>query len=168
MEENKKSKKKVILISALIIVLVAVIAALGIILYNVLNKEPEDRRASAGLVTNKTKEELAANPDNMFTTDMNMKWSFPNGNVASSDAYVGNSENNKRDCYFDVFLADDPTQELIYQSPVMKPGEHLEELALDKPLAKGKYAAVTTFHLVDDNGTEVSKVSFNVVITVLN
>lgn len=164
MEEKKENvnakKKKANVI--LVILLLAVIAVLGIIIYMLLHKEPEDRRASEGLVVDPTAEE---NYDPTFTTDMNMIWSFPSGKRASTNAHIGNSVDNKYPVYFEIFL-DDEEQTLLYSSPVLPAGKRLKKLKLDKALSDGEHAAICTFHILKDEKTEeeIGKVSFKVTL----
>lgn len=145
-----------------IILLLIVIAALGFVIYMLLHKEEEplDRNASEGLIVDEADE---PEEDPTFTTDMNMGWSFPSGGRTSTDAYIANSEYNKHDVYFEVYL-DDEDQTLLYSSPVLPVGKKLQELKLDKSLPDGTYSAMCTFHLLDndDPDKEISKVSFGV------
>lgn len=158
--EKKKKGNRI-----MIIVLLAVIVVLGVIIYLLLHKEeePVNRTASEGLIVD---EEDAGGDDATFTTDMNMSWLFPSGKKTSVDAVIGNSEFNKHEVYFEVYL-DDEEQTLLYSSPVIPIGKRLKKLKLDKSLPDGVYPALCTFHLLDngDPDKEVSKVSFNVTLT---
>lgn len=148
----------------IIILLLIVIAVLGIVIYMLLHKKEEavDRSASEGLIVD---EEDVPEESPTFTTDMNMGWSFPSGGRVSTDAYIGNSEYNEHDVYFEIYLEDEE-QTLLYSSPVLPVGTHIKKLKLDKSLPDGTYPAECTFHLLDDDDPdkEISKVSFSVIL----
>ncbi len=159
--KSKKGNNKVI-----VILLLIVIAVLAIIIYMLLHKkeEPENRNASEGLIVDET----VPDDDVTFTTDMNMTWTFPSGKRTSVDALIGNSDLNKHEVYFEVYL-DDEEQTLLYSSPVIPIGKQLDKLKLDKVLPDGIYPALCTFHLLDKKNPdeEVGKVSFNVTLIFL-
>lgn len=162
LEISKKNKKKKAINAVVVILLLAVIIILGIIIYKLLHKEPEDRKASEGLVVDQTADE---DYDPTFTTDMNMVWAFPSGKRTSTTAQIGNSVDNVCPVYFEVFL-DDDEQTLLYSSPVLPVGKRLKKLKLDKALPDGEHSALCTFHLLKDEETEeeISKVSFKVTL----
>lgn len=162
METEKKGKKKKILIIVVVLLLLAVIAVLGLIIYKLLNKEEETRSRlpSKGLIV----DEQEPTPDiGLFTTDMNMIWTFPEGELTSEDAVIGNSSENKYDTYFEVYLEDDE-ETLLYSSPIIPVGKRLDKLKLDKGLPAGQYEALCTFHLLDSEEKEVGDVSFYVTL----
>lgn len=167
MEEEKKreiGKKRKILTRIGIVILVLVIAALAAIIYWLLNKEeePEKRLPSEGLVVDPEDANEAAP---MFTTDMNMVWTFSSGNRTSNDAVIGNSADNTCDVYFEVYL-DDDDETLLYSSPILPIGKRLDKLKLDKALPDGVHEAHCTFHLLDqeDHDRELSTVTFDVTL----
>lgn len=155
-------KKKKIANKIFVFLLLVVIVILGIIIYKLLHKEPEDRRASEGLAVDPTADE---NYDPTFTTDMNMVWVFPSGKRTSTNAQIGNSGDNQYPAYFEVFL-DDEDQTLLYSSPVLPVGKRLNKLKLDKTLSDGEHPAICTFHILKDEESEeeISKVSFGVTL----
>lgn len=95
---------------------------------------------------------------------MSVEWTFEDGSSVSSDAYVENSTKNQNDIYFDVKLENG---ELIYTSPIIKVGTRLDKIALDTQLSAGEYAAVVTYHLLDDNRQEVAKAQIALKIHIL-
>ena len=103
--------------------------------------------------------------DGMFECEMTMSWTFQDGNSVASNAYVANSENNLHTLYFDVY--DNSTDELLYSSPMMPVGSELREIKLEKELPAGDYSALVMYTLVDENYEEVSKVGFNITISIL-
>lgn len=104
--------------------------------------------------------------DGMFECEMTMSWTFQDGNSVASNAYVANSENNLYTLYFDVY--DNATDELLYSSPMMPVGSVLREIKLEKELPAGEYSALVMYVLVDENYEEVSRVGFNITISVLH
>lgn len=103
--------------------------------------------------------------EGMFECEMTMSWTFQDGSSVASNAYVANSKNNLHTLYFDVI--DNETDELLYSSPMLPVGSELREIKLDKELPAGEYSAVVMYTLVDEDYEEVSKVGFNITISVL-
>lgn len=101
-----------------------------------------------------------------YQVTMNSTWEFENGKAASEDAYVANSENNETAVYFDVIRND--TQEVIYQSPVIPRGEHLDNIVLDKDLDAGDYECTMTYHLIDDDQNTLTTVNMWLMVKVAN
>lgn len=162
--EEKKSKKKILIIIAFIVLMI-VIAMLGIVIYQLMNKEeaePRTERAvSEGLVVGDSVDRKVS--EARFTTDMNMIWTFPSGSDTSNNAQIGNSASNRYECYFEVYL-DNEEQTLLYSSPVLPVGKRIETLKLNQGLPDGTYEAICTYHLLDDEDPEreLGTVSFAV------
>ena len=163
-KQEKQGKSKKIKVKIGIAFLVIVIIALGGVIYWLLNREeePEKRMPSEGLIVDPSYE---GNNTPTFTTDMNMIWTFQSGKRVSNDAVIGNSSANTQDVYFDLYLADEE-ETLLYSSPVIPVGKRLDRLKLDKALPDGRYEAVCTFHLLDneDHEKEISSVSFDITL----
>ena len=96
---------------------------------------------------------------------MNMDWEFPDGNSASTNAYVENSVYNQNTVYFTIELNSNPGVE-IFKSPYIPVGSHMENIKLTNPLEAGKHDAVLTYHLVDEDMEELSSVSVALTLTV--
>lgn len=158
-KKEKKNKKKKIIIVAII----CTIAVVGIILYFILNKE------EGGLVIDDSnladvEEQLAETvADGMFEINMNTTWNFPNGESASSDAYVANGNANKYPISFEILL--DGT-EVVYSSTVIPVGKQIKEIALDKDLPAGSYQAVCMYHLLNEDGTDNSSCGVNIALNI--
>lgn len=56
---------------------------------------------------------------------------------------IENKSNNVYDMVVKIYLKE--TNELIYESPMIKPGEKIDEAKLDKKLEKGTYKAIAYF-----------------------
>lgn len=97
---------------------------------------------------------------------MNSDWHFADGKSASDNAYVENAKENTTDIYFDVLMAD--TEEVIYQSPVIPLGEHIEKFKLDKELSAGTYDCVVVYHLIDEDQNTLTTVNMAITVTIEN
>lgn len=106
------------------------------------------------------------NPDSSYTASMNVDWYFNDSSTPSNNSYVENAPENSRTVYIDILLAD--TNEMVYTSPYIPVGSRLENIALQSELAAGDYEAICLYHLVDDDGNEVSTVSVAVTLHILN
>ena len=151
--------------------LIAVCAVIGIILFVVFGKDANATKYNR-VVTPDNVDEIVANlanseatPIGSYVTTMNSSWTFPDGESASTNAYVENSVNNRSTVYFTIVLQEDQSK-TIYTSPDLPVGSHLENIKLDTPLEAGVYKTILTYHLVDDDHKETSKVSLNLTITV--
>ena len=99
-----------------------------------------------------------------YEVTMKMVWTFPDGSSPASDAYAANSESNHRPIYFDITMEDGT---VIYTSPEIPVGMGIEDITLDVPLEKGSYPCVCTYHLLNDDKTELSSVSVALQIDIL-
>ena len=101
-----------------------------------------------------------------YQVTMNSTWEFEDGETASRNAYVANSENNETPVYFDVIRND--TQEVIYQSPVIPLGMDLEDIVLDVDLDAGNYECTLIYHLLDEEQNTLTTVNMWLMIKVEN
>lgn len=91
--------------------------------------------------------------ENLFVSMDSSEWYFPSATEPSSNAVVANSELNHCDLYFEVTV--DSTNELVYRSQVLTPGDTLTGIALGEELEPGTYPCTLVYHLVDsDTGAE--------------
>ena len=156
-QEQKKKKKGGILVAIVIIALV------GVIIYLLLSRAPEEEKERRNVVVNPEnvesvlKEATEATPTGYYTVTMNPVWHFPSGTEASTDAVVENVAKNTNDVYFDIVLAEDE-EKVLYKSPIIPRGAHLEELVLDEALGAGTYDCVVIYHLVDEEQNTLSTV----------
>ena len=160
----------------LIIVMAAVgVVLVGVICYLALRKEPEqEARDYNRVVTPDNVEEIISQldaeehtPVGAYEVIMNTEWVFPDGASASDNAYVENSVNNLNTVFFTIALETDKETD-IYDSPFIEPGSYMEDIQLNVELPAGKYNAVLTYHLVDEQEKEISHVSVNVTLTINN
>lgn len=164
----KKSRKTIILISVLVVVIMMLI---GVIVYLLWPKEAKnDDDVKPMIVTEENKDDIIGelekdSTDKMYNCRMSTNWTFENGEAKSEDAYVANTDYNHYAVYFEVQI--DSTKEIVYTSANIPVGSEVKGLTLDKPLEAGEYPATVIYHLLDDDGKEVSSVGFTVNIQVL-
>lgn len=155
----------VIIVGALIIVaLVGVIVALVLNLNReptVIVQEPEAPEQRQFVINDDTPDEVfqeiidaPVDSPEYYQVRMNLDWHFPDGASPSPDSYVENAETNSTNVYFDLVLAD--TEEVIYASPVIPLGSHLNNVTLDKDLDPGQYDCVMIYHLLDNEQRTLS------------
>lgn len=164
---GKKSQTGLIIAFALI----AVCAVAGIILFVVFGKDANATKYNRVVTPDNVDEVLdnlansEATPIGSYETTMNSSWTFPDGESASTNAYVENSVNNRYTVYFTIVLREDQSKTL-YTSPDLPVGSHLENIKLDTPLEAGVYDTILTYHQVDDDHKDMGKVSLALTITV--
>ncbi len=164
---------------AIVICLVVIIALLAVVIILLLKRK---EAAPAAPAEEQEKREVLVTEDNVdeivermmtgstapanYEATMNSTWTFSDGSQASDDAYVENSTSNQNDIYFDVKLKD--TDEVIYESPVIPVGNHLDRIKLDKELEKGNHECILTYHLLDEDQNTVGTVMMAVDVIVEN
>jgi hypothetical protein len=163
---KQQGNRSTIIILITAIVVVCILA--GVILFLLSGKDSQVYNA---VVTPDNVEEVIDQqsqedytPIGSYEVNMNTDWVFPDGASASTNAYVGNNTSNQNTVFFTIALTDDERQ--IYESPLIPPGSHLEDLKLDEDLDAGTYGAVLTYHLVDEENQEISSVAVNITITI--
>lgn len=176
MEEQNNGKKKGLSTNQIIIIigfvcLIAVIAAAGFLILQKLNTQPAPAvQQSGNLVIDENNlqevedaliQEVA---DGMFEVNMNTEWSFPNGESASTDAYIANGVSNHYPISFEILIND---TEVVYSSTVIPVGKQIKEIKLDTPLEAGTYNAVCYYHLWKEDGTENSSFGVNITLNIL-
>lgn len=179
-ENTSKKNTKIIIVIAAVIIIVLVGAV--VVLATKINSDKNDvGSAEETTVTTRQvlinednaesvveeflkEEEQAHIPVTHFMTDMTTVWHFPDGKSASADAYVGNSEFNSTDVYFDVMRQDN--SEIIYASPVIPLGSAIDEIKLNTDLDAGTYPCVLTYTLVDGEQRPISTLNVAVEIIV--
>lgn len=99
-----------------------------------------------------------------YNVTMNSTWNFPSGDAASDNAYVENSVANTNAVYFDVILAD--TEEVIFESPILPVGSHLENITLDKNLEDGNYDCLIIYHMLDEEHHDTGTLKMTLTINI--
>ena len=163
--------KAVIVVGSLVIV-----ALVGVIVALVMNLNrstpPEEELPQRSYVVDdenaqEVMDQITAAPfalPQYYDVRMSTVWDFPDGASPSSNAYVENVTENSNDVYFDVELSD--TGEIVYESPVIPLGKHLQNIKLDKDLDPGHYDGVVIYHLVDEQQKTLSTVRMAIEINI--
>lgn len=182
MTENTKRKSKVV--PVLIIVFLLIIGALVAVIIKISDKDKNDEGTAYTSNSSEIIEEkrnVVINEDNVdelidqlseeektppgsYEVAMSTLWNFGDGESISEDAYVENSISNTNDVFFDVKLAE--TDEVIYKSPLLPVGSHVENIALEKKLEKGTYDCIVVYSLVDEEQDVLSEVQVKLKINV--
>jgi flagellar basal body-associated protein FliL len=172
-EAQKKRKVKPLFIVAGVTGLTVIVGLTAVIMVLLLKKEPvptvQQGNARGTVVTEENAEDMREQisqpvEDGSYRTRMNVEWNFGKSTEPSSNAYVENAETNRRTVYFDLTLEE--TGELLYSSPFIPVGEKLEKFPLDVELPVGEHKGIVKYHLVDDEGAEITTVSVKVTLNV--
>lgn len=166
-EKGGKKAVFVFCIAAIIILLLVVVYLLA-----TRNQGKEDNVVNRNIVVNeenveKVLQELeteeAVQPG-YYEVTMNSTWKFESGDMPSDNAYVKNAETNTNSVYFDVEMAD--TGEVVYESPILPVGSHLENITLDSVLEDGIYECILIYHLIDEKNRDVSTLKMTVTLVI--
>lgn len=168
-KDVKKGKGgKIVLVVCILLILIL----LGVVIFLLMGKEDGKEKRNV-VVTEENVDELVAQlseqqkvPAGSYQVTMNPTWKFEDGKTASSNAYVENIETNTNSVYFDVTRSD--TEEIIYESPILPVGSHLENIVLDEALSEGSYDAVVTYHILDSEEETISTVRVGITIVINN
>lgn len=92
------------------------------------------------------------------------KWTIPSGKTKVETNFYNPAEN---ECYFVLTVTLTNTNEQIYQSKYLKPGQHLYEVELTKAMVAGEYEAVLkydTYSIADNKPLNGASVPFLLVV----
>lgn len=167
MKKKKLNTTQIILIVGFVCIIV-LICVFGFFLINA-NKENDTEPVTGGsLVIDESNLEAVKSQfeesvgKGMFEVNMNTVWTFPDGESASSDAYVANGTSNLLPVSFEILVDD----EAVYESTVIPVGNQIKEIVLDKDLDAGNYNAICMYHLWNEDGTEDSSFGVNIQLIV--
>lgn len=172
MNEAKKNRlnttQKILIVGFLCLIVVIGVAAFFLIKAQNKKDDAEPKQAGSLVIDESNladvEEQLEQTvADGMFEINMNTIWHFPDGESASSDAYVANGIANHHPISFDILL--DGTEK-IYSSSVIPLGKQIKEIILEKDLEAGSYQAQCLYHLWNEDGTESSTFGVNIIIDV--
>lgn len=172
MAKDSKQKGNGIKIAVVLGIVIIIGLLVTVIILLVRGQAAKEEPAKRDVVVNEENaEEVAENlintdytPPGYYEVTMNSNWTFPDGETASTNAYVENKTTNTNDVYFDLSLEN--TGEIIYSSPIIPVGSHLDEVKLDTTLDAGDYECVCTYYLVDKDQNPLSHVSVSVKVKV--
>ena len=169
-KKEKKQKKNSlgIILGICIIFIVLLIAAIGVLFFKLNTKEAVSQGNGNYVIDESNlmeiEEQLTSSVDDgMFEVNMNTTWRFEAGNPVSTNAFVANGGSNRYPVTIEVILEDGGT---IYTSSLIPVGNQLKEIKLEKPLEKGTYNGICTYHLWKEDGEERSSMGVNITLVV--
>lgn len=116
--------------------------------------------------TEKLKEALQKQVDkSMLAIKIN---SNPYFETSTSEGMLGIENPSNNNYSFQVEITLDESEETIYTSPMLKPGQYILTDKLSYPLNEGSYQATAVFYAYDDNGTNIGKVGAGLNIEIGN
>lgn len=164
---NRKKKRRILIAFSALVVIGAIAAAVWLLSGSA--DDIFDPDAKSGQAPYKTQEEIQAELDRvveegMFNISIASMIEFENG-TSPGTAYIENVPGNRY--LMQVTIALDDTDETVYESKAIKPGQYIEAIALATDLEQGVYAATATFSALDaesheEIGQAAAKVSLNV------
>lgn len=158
-EKKKLSTKKKVLIA---VGSVAAVAVIGVGIYFLTNKGGGQKLTTENY--KQIEDEMKDNvKEGYFETYMNVEWTFPNGNMASTDAILGNSPNNEKPIRCEVRLKD--SDEILFETGALPVGTEVDKIKLSKDLEAGIHSAVCTIYLLDEKDgtyTDTSSADFDI------
>jgi hypothetical protein len=141
-------------------------------LHNLYVPEAGDGRGMLSVLSPENVDEWRDRPpaqDTHFTTQMTTRWTFDTWDTPTKNGIIGNSENNSRIIYMEVYLLEEEDEfgEMIYSSPYIPVGAVLNNFALDTYVPAGEHETVVVYYLVDDDFNIITDTRVAVWITVL-
>lgn len=169
-EKTRKGEKKTVLVVCILVFVVLLAAVIYLLVTRKSDKD--DSTINRNIVVNKDNveqilqeletEELI--PLGYYEVTMNSTWLFPSGDIPSSNAYVENVKTNTNAVYFDVERKD--TGEIVYESPILPVGSHLDNITLNTNLENGMYECILIYHLLDEENRDVDTLKMTVKLIV--
>ena len=150
-DKKNKNKKQKLIIVLLVLILIISTTALAVLLLRPGEEQPENKPAKGVMGTIKDDWDTDVSQDEA-SGEQKKGTRIPGYSSAemkegdtSLKLRVGNPKENTVGFIATVRL-DDGTE--LYTSPLLKPGQGLEEIPLNKTLSKGKYDAVVYYQCV--------------------
>lgn len=92
-------------------------------------------------------------------------WHVPAGQTENIPIALKNPEGNP--CYFSFSIVMADTEEILYRSDMVPPGEAIRKISISKPLTAGTYSAKILIHTNElETGREMNSANLNLTITV--
>lgn len=156
---------------AFVLCIIIILILLSLVIY-LLATRNQDESVNRNIVVNEDNvddilqelDEKEAVPTGYYEVTMNSTWNFASGDSPSENAYVKNADTNTNSVYFDIERAD--TGDVIYESPILPVGSHIENITLDSDLEMGTYDCIMTYHLLNEENESIStlKITLTVII----
>lgn len=166
-ENTKNSKPIIILLTAIIILLIGAGVTVGIIMFNG-NNQPEQQ--SQGVVFDNNASHYEKDVENKGGSDSGIKIpGYPDMTIdaGTTDFPITllNPKGNPCNFKFTLTLAD--TNENLCTTNLVKPGDAIKGVTLDKPLEKGEYTLLVNIATYSaDNNTEMNGAQVKTKLTV--
>lgn len=162
-QEKNKSKKQTIIIIILAIVLVGCLVTTAVLLLNKPKEEPpkEPAKGVVGVIRDNWDTQVSDEPTDS-TSGAKKGTQIPGYSSAEMNAgdmsiklSIGNPPENHVGFYATLKLADGT---VLYESPLLRPGQGLDEVPLKQTLAKGTYDAIVEYRcvLLEDGQTPLN------------
>lgn len=162
-EKNKKKKDSKPLLIVIIAILLVMAVVAGIVIINLLTQKPqeeeeekEERKGVVGVVTDDW-DDGVEEPTSQQSGTRIPGYSYAEMDAGDTDLVIriGNPKENKVG-FFATLKLEDGT--VLYESGLLKPGQGLEAVPLNRTLEKGVYDAVVRYQcvLLDDENTPLN------------
>jgi len=155
---NKPNNRKKILIIVVAAILLTAAATAGIlILSGVFQPKQTDSQGVVGVVTDNWDPGIDEmdKPQQSGTQIPGYSSAVMNAGDKTLKINIGNPKDNKVGMFASLKLSDGT---VLYESPLLKPGQGVEEIPLNKTLEKGTYDAFVEYQcvLLDENNTPLN------------
>ena len=161
--KKNKSKKQTVIIVILALVLVGCLVTTAVLLLNKPKEEPpnEPAKGVVGVIKDDWDTHVSREPASS-PSDTKKGTQIPGYSSAEMNAgdmsiklRIGNPKENHVGFYAALKLADGT---VLYESPLLSPGQGLEEVPLTQTLAKGTYDAIVEYRcvLLEDGKTPLN------------
>ncbi|MBQ1658885.1 MAG: hypothetical protein II059_03470 [Clostridia bacterium] len=162
-QEKTKSKKQTIIIITLALVLVGCLVTAAVLLLNKPKEEPlnEPAKGVVGVIKDNWDTQVSSEPTDS-PSQAKKGTQIPGYSSAEMNAgdmsiklRIGNPKENHVGFYASLKLADGT---VLYKSPLLSPGQGLEEVPLTQTLTKGTYDAIVEYKcvLLEDGKTPLN------------
>ncbi len=158
---NEKSRKKTIIIILLLIILAGCIVTLVVLVRSLTEEKPpvENAKGVVGTIVDNWDPNVSRPDERSDQKKGTMIPGYSSATMNEGDTSlklsVGNPKENTVGFFATVKLADGT---VLYTSPLLKPGQGLEEIPLNKSLSKGTYNAIVFYQcvLLDEEHTPLN------------
>ena len=155
---NKPNNRKKILIIVVAAILLTAAATAGILIFSgVFQPKQTDSQGVAGVVTDNWDPGIDEKdkPQQSGTQIPGYSSAVMNAGDKTLKINIGNPKDNKVGMFASLKLSDGT---VLYESPLLKPGQGVEEIPLNKTLEKGTYDAFVEYQcvLLDENNTPLN------------
>ena len=179
-QEKQKSSKLVIILLIVLIVLILAGIVTAIVLFGKQNNDDSSAEGEPAVTIGyegngvvaldegefvKTMEEMIRQAEEGMV-DLRYKNTAESDDGVNFICYIGNSENNIHDMYFNIYLNDDFEQQILLTG-LVPPGAMIETFESEIPLDPGEYSATLVFSQVgEDHASMLGQVLVTITLVV--